>query len=130
RGHNHFRRMHSARHPIELDKAGRDSSDAAFWLVEFFDRLDRFHHLVLHREHLALEAIFTDGENFLFYLVEKISHFVLFFVAATNAFGGGGDDGAQDVFVPDDLEVIAEVRGRRHKGEKARYQGRAADSFE
>src|SRR6267378_711513 len=130
RDYDHFRSVHSARHPIEFDKAGRDSGDAAFTLIKFFDRLDRFHHLVLHRKHLAFEPVFADGENFLFYFVEKVSDLVLFFVSATNALGGGGDNGAQNVFVPDDLEVVTDVRGGRHEGEETRYQRRAADCFE
>ncbi len=130
RDHDHFRRMHSAGHAIEFDKAGRDSGDAPFALVKFFDRFDRFHYLVLHREHLAFEPIFADGKNSLFYLVEKISDFVLLFVGATDAFGGGGDDGAQNVFVPDDLEVITDVCGGRHEGEKAGHQRGATDRFE
>src|SRR2546425_2903941 len=127
---DHLGRMHSACHAIEFNKAGGNSGDAAFALVEFFDRLDRFHHLVLHRKHLAFEAVFADGENLLLYFVEKIADLILLFVSAAHAFGGGGDDGAQNVFVPDDFEVIAEVRGRRYKGKKARYQCGAADCLE
>ena len=128
--YDHLRGMHPAGHPVEFDEAGRDSSDAAFALVEFFDRLDRFHHLVLHREHLALEPVLADGENSLLHFVEKIADLVLFFVGAPHAFGGGGDDRAQNVFVANDLEIVADIGGRRHEREKTRDRRGAPDRFE
>src|SRR5207244_11583343 len=111
---------------LVVHSAGGNYGDAASALVEFVDGLDRFHYRVLHREHLAFETVFADGENPLLYFVEKIADLILLFVSAAHAFGGGGDDGAQNVFVPDDFEVIAEVRGRRYIGKEARYHCGAA----
>ena len=122
--------MHSARHPIEFGEAGGDSSDPAFAFVKFFDGLDGLHHLVFHRKHLAFEAILPDGENFLLYFVEEIADFVLLFVSATHAFGRGGDDRAQNVFVPNDLEVVTDVGGGRHKCEQARDRCGATHRFQ
>jgi hypothetical protein len=109
---------------------GRDSSDPTFALVKLLDRLDRFHHLVFHGKHLALKAIFADGENSLFHFVEQIVDLVLLFVGTPNALRAGGNDFAQDVFVAHDLEVILHVRRSWNEREKARDEGRAAYAIE
>ena len=96
----------------------------------FSMRFDRVHDLVLHGQDLALETIFADGENFLFYFVEKRSHFVLFLVGATHAFGAGDDDLAENIFVANDLEVVIDVRRGRDEGEKAGDERGAADCLE
>ena len=57
-------------------------ADSAMRLVEFLDRLDRLHHLVLHRQHLSFEAIFADGEDLLLHFVEQIVDFVLLLEAS------------------------------------------------
>ena len=49
----------------------------------------------------------------------KIVHFVLFLVSATHAFGAGGDDLAQNIFVANNLEVVVKIRRRRDEGEQA-----------
>ena len=122
--------MQAARHFVEHFEAGGDAGDAAAIRVERFDRLDRFHDLLAHGGHLAFESIFADREDFLLHFVEQIVHLVLFFEGATHALRAGGDDLAQDEFVPDDLEVVGHVRGRRHEGEEIRDRRRAADRVE
>ena len=42
--------MQAARHAIELDEAGGEPGRLPLLLVELFDRLDRVHDLVLHRQ--------------------------------------------------------------------------------
>ena len=128
--HDHLSGVQSAGHAVELNEAGGNSGDPAFALVKFLDRLDRFHHLVLHREHLPFEAVFTDRKDSLLYFIEKVAHFVLFLVGAAHALGGSGNDLAQNVFVADDLEVVADVRGSRHKGKQASDKRGAADTLE
>src|SRR5437762_11798689 len=122
--------MQAAGHPVELYKASGDAGDPAFALVKFLDRLDRFHHLVLHREHLPFEAVFTDRKDSLLHFIEKVAHFVLFLVGAAHALGGSGNDLAATVFDAADLEVVADVRGSRHKGKQASDKRGAADTLE
>ena len=56
--------------------------------------------------------------------------FVLLFVRAADALGGGGNDLSQNVFVANDLEVVLHVRRGRNEREKARDECRAADAVE
>ena len=129
RDDDHLGFVQSIRHPVELGKAGGNSGDAAAPLIELLDRLDRLHHLVLHRQDLAFEAIFADGENLLLHFIEEIVHFILFLEGTPDAFRAGRDDLAQNVFVPDDFEVVTDVGGRGHERVEIRYQRRAADRF-
>ena len=129
RDHDHLGFVQPVGHPIQLGKPRRDSSDAAAPLVELLDRFDRFHDLVLHGEDLAFETVFADRKNFLFYFVEQVVHFVLFFERAPDALGAGCDDLTKDVFVADDFEVVGDVRRRRDKREQTRHGRRPADSF-
>src|SRR5213082_988790 len=109
--------METAGHSVELNKSGGDSGDAAFTLVKLLNRLDGVHHLVFHRKQLPFEAVFAHGENALFHFIEQIVYLVLFLVSAANAFGGGGNDFAQDVFVANDFEVVADICGGWNEGE-------------
>ena len=128
--YDHFRSVQTAGHPVEFDKARGDSSDAAFALVKFLDRLDGFHDLVLHGKHLALEAVFAHREDFLFHFVEEIVHVILLFVSAADALGGGGNDFPQNVFVANYLEIILHVRCSRDERKEVRDQRRAAYAVE
>ena len=69
---------------------------------------------------LTFETIFADGVDFLLYFVEQVVDLLLLFVGAARAFRAGADDFAQNVFVADDLEVVADICGGRDEGEKAR----------
>src|SRR6266498_3771168 len=120
--------METAGHSVELNKSGGDSGDAAFTLVQLLNRLDGVHHLVFHREHLAFEAVFAHGENALFHFVEQIVYLVLFLVSAAHALGGGGNILKKNVFVANDVEVVADVCGGWNEGEKAGDKCRAADA--
>src|SRR5437867_9519312 len=122
--------METAGHSVELYKSGGDSGDAAFTLIQLFNRLDGVHHLVFHRERLAFEAVFAHGEDSLFHFVEQIVYLVLFLVSAAHALGGGGNDFAQDVFVANNFEVVPDVCGGWNKGEQTRDEGRAAYAIE
>src|ERR1041385_6390084 len=122
--------MQAAGHAVELDKSSRDSGDAAFPLVELLDRLDGLHCMVFHREHLAFEPVFAHGENALFHFVEQIIYLVLFLVSASNTLGGGGNDFTQDVFVANDVEVVADVCSGWNEGEKTSDKCSAADAVE
>src|SRR5262249_35132677 len=130
RDDNQFRGVQAAGHSVELDKAGSDSGDAASALVEFLNRLDRFHDLVLHGKHLASEPVFADGEDFLFHFVEQIVHFILFFVRASHALGGGGNDLTQDVFVANDLQVVLHICCGRNERKQVGDERGAADAVE
>src|SRR5213596_172398 len=122
--------METAGHSVELNKSGGDSGDAAFTLVQLLNRLDGVHHLVFHREQLAFETVFAHGENALFHFVEQIVYLVLFLVSTAHALGGGGNDFPQDVLVANDVEVVADVRGGRNKGEQTCNERRAANAVE
>src|SRR5205809_4390146 len=122
--------METAGHSVELNKSSGDSSDAAFTLVKLLNRLDGVHHLVFHREHLAFEAVFADGENSLFHFVEQIVYLVLFLVSAAHALGGGRNDFPQDVLVSNDVEVVADVSGSWNESEQTGDERRTADAVE
>ena len=117
RNDNHFRRMQSARHPIELSESGGKTGNPSAPLIEFLDGFERTHDLLFHREQLTSETIVADVKNFLLYLIEQCAHFTLFFVGATNALSAGADDLPQHVFVADNLEVIINIRCRWHERE-------------
>ena len=122
--------MQAAGHAIELDEAGREPGQAALLLPEFLDRFDRVHDLILHRQALALEAVFAHRVDFLLHFIEQVVDFVLLLVGTARALGAGGDDLAQDVFVAHDVEIIPDVGRRRDKGEEAGHKRRAADGLE
>src|SRR6516164_463694 len=122
--------MQTAGHAVELDEPGGDSGDAAFTLVKLLNRLDRVHHLIFHGKHLAFEPIFTYREDSLFHFVEQIVYLVLFLISAANTLGGGGNDFAQDVFVANDVEVVADVRCSWNKSEETRDECGATDVFQ
>ena len=82
------------------------------------------------RQHLTFETVFADRKNLLLYFIEQIVHFILLFERTAHAFSAGGDDLAQNVFVANDLEVVADIRRSRHKREKTRDERSAADGFE
>ncbi len=66
----------------------------------------------------------------MFHFVEQVVDLVLVVVGTARALGAGADDLAQNVFVADDLEVVADVCGRRDESEKAGDERRAADQVE
>src|SRR6266545_3585798 len=119
--------MQTAREFVEVAKACRDSCDRTFVLKEFLDRFKSAHHLLFHREHLAFEPVFADGEDSLFYFIENIIYFVLFLVGPSNALCGRRDDLAENMFVSDDVEVVLHVRCRRHEREEGSDKGGATD---
>ena len=130
RNDNHFRWMQSARHPVKLGKSGGKTGNPPAPLIEFLDGFERTHDLLFHRKQLTSETIVADVENFLLYLIEQYAHFTLFFIGATHAFGAGADDLPQHVFVPNNLEVVVNIRCRWHEREQTGHEGRAADCFE
>src|SRR5207302_8482174 len=98
----------------------------AFVFKELLNWFQSAHHLFLHREHLAFEAIFADGKDSLFYFVEQIVHLVLLLVGAAHALSGGGNDFPQNVLVANDLQVVLHVRRSWNESEKAGDERRAA----
>src|SRR5439155_22463307 len=104
--------------------------ETAFSLVELLDRLDRLHHLILHRKHLAFETVFADSENALLHFIEKIAHLILLLVSPAHALCGGRDDLPKNVFIANDLEVVLHVRGRWNEREQIRDGCRPAHAFE
>ena len=117
-------------HPIQFDETGGDPGDSTSTLPEFLDRLERAHDLLFHPGHLSFEAIFADRENLLFHFIEEVVDLILFFEGTPDAFGAGGDDLPEDVFLANDLKVVSNVRRRGHEGEKAGDERRAADGVE
>ncbi len=122
--------VQSAGQAIQFDEASREPGNATTPLPKFLDGFDRIHHLFFHGQELAPETIVADLENIVFYFIEKRSHFALFLVGAAHAFGAGGDDLAENIFVADDLEVVVDIRCRRDKGEQTGHERGAADCFQ
>ncbi len=64
------------------------------------------------------------------HVVEQRGDLALFLVGAPGAIRAGADDLPQDVFLPDDVDVIRRVRRRRREGEQVRDERRAAHGVE
>src|ERR1700730_15482329 len=122
--------MQTACQLVEITKTRGDACNGPLVFKELLDRFESAHHLLFHREHLTFDAILAYREDSLLHLIEQIVHFLLLLEGASHALRGSRDDLAKDVFVANDIEVIADVGRCWHESEKTRDEGCAADRVE
>ena len=130
RDDDHFARMQPVGHVVELLVACGDAGHLTTVLVKQFDRVERGVHMVLDLGEVAADAVLGHGEDLLLHIVDECLHVPLLLVTPGRRRGADGDHAAEEMLLPDDVDVVVGVGRRREEGLEIDQDRGAADLIE
>jgi len=122
--------MQTTRHFVQIGKAGAHAGQHSLSLMIILDRADRPLDQILDRVVLRLDPRFADPQNIALHFIHQRIHFAFIIVNPADDVGAGMDHLPEQIFLLNDVEVIAEICRRRNRvGERSEI-GESANLLE
>ena len=116
RDDDHLARVETVGHVVEFLVPGRNTRHLPAVLVEQLDGVKGGADVLLDVGKLGAHAVLRDLEDLLLHVVDEGLHVALFLVASDRRGGADRDHLPEEVFFPDDVDVVVGVGGRWQEG--------------